>query len=96
MAVAYAVMNLFDTTTWADVDYKPLVNPVHKNIAPHVLHQQQYKNYVQIAALTTSNNVREYFHSDQATTLLYLMQGFNKKTIRKEKTGPQKRKYMND
>ena len=96
MAVAYAVVKLFDTTTWADVEYRPFANPVHKNIAPHVLHQHQYNTYVQMEALIASNTVRKDRHSNQTTTLLYSMQYFNRKTalkvneICKEKTGLQK------
>ena len=41
MSFADAVVILFDTTTWDGVDYKLLLNLVHKGIATHALHRHQ-------------------------------------------------------
>lgn len=57
MAFADTFVDLFGKSTWGDVDYNPFVDLVHRNTAPHALHQQQRKNHVQMARLTTSNNV---------------------------------------
>lgn len=64
-------------STWSGIDYKLLVDLIHKIISPHALHQQQCENHVQVAALTASSNVGEDRHSDRATALSYIMIRFN-------------------
>jgi hypothetical protein len=56
-AFADIFVDLFGKSTWGDVGYDSFVDLVHRNTAPHALRQQQRKNHVQMARLTTSNNV---------------------------------------
>ena len=80
------VVDLFDSRTWSNVEYTPLVNLVHQTIATCNLHQQRCKNHVQMAVLTASNNVGEGRCLDRANDLSYIAKSFNLKVVRNLKT----------
>ena len=80
MAFADVVVDLFETSTWEGVDYEPLLNITHAKIAPHAVYQERCKNYVQMAALTASNNVSEARCSNRSVAILFLMRDFNRES----------------
>ena len=81
MADADQVVNLFDTSTWDDADYEPLVCLIHQKVVPHALHQQRCENHVQMAAYTASTNVREGRRTDRANALSYIVRAFNREAV---------------
>ena len=81
MASVDAVVDLYDNSTWCDVDYDPLVNVIHRRIALHSIHQQHVENHVEMAAHVASTHVGEDRRPWRAISLSKIMRHFNKYTV---------------
>ena len=81
MASAEKIVDLFNASTWCGVDYNPLVNLVHRQIALHPIHQQLVENHVQMAALVATTYVEEDRRTWRAMSLSKIMQPFNKNAV---------------
>ena len=79
MAFACREVDLFDSSTWEEVDYEPLVDLVHQLIVPHAVQQQLAENYVQSAAYVSSTNVNEDRRSNRVNVIFYAMRDFSVK-----------------
>jgi len=90
-------IDLFDRSTWCNVDYEALVDFVHHLIALHPIHQQRVENHIQMAAQVASTHVEEDRQSWRAISLPKIMRPFNKEAVEDKKSkvkDPKKREKI--
>src|SRR5210317_2422865 len=81
MASAEVTVDVLDKSTWAGVDYEPLLDIIHGRIAIQALQQQRYEQMVQTAALFASTNVQEDRRTWRGIARSCLIHPFNKKAV---------------
>ena len=76
--------DLFDKSTWQGVvDYTPIIDLVHKQIAIHPVHQQRCELHVQMAAYVASTNVGEVRRSCRALCLSSIFRPYHQWALEK-------------
>ena len=85
MAQADEPVDLFDKTTWDDVDFWPLRRGLVDRIALAFANNQTAENHVQICALVRSTNVGIHRASCRVMSRSLLIQNFNERSVAEKK-----------
>ena len=86
-----------DKSTWAGVDFMPLLTDIWQKVGIHSHHQQRCENYVQLAALIAKTLVGEARRTWRAIALSTTIRRFNLETLnaaRAKESDPEKRKNI--
>ncbi len=79
-----ATVDIFDAETWTvGHDFEPVLNEVHKRVAPHCCHGQGVENHVQSAGHARKTKVGEERGSHRGTAHSYLIRRFNTGAVQK-------------
>ena len=76
-------VDVFDSATWpieedgTKHDFKPLLDEIHKRIAPHCVHGQGVENHVQAAGFVRKTNVGEERGSHRGVAHSYIIRASN-------------------
>ena len=92
-----ATVDIFDAETWKECNFEPVLNEVHKRVAPHCCHGQGVENHVQSAGHVRKTNVGEERGSHRGTAHSYIIRRFNTKSVlqlRSEKDNKEEKKKI--
>ena len=76
MASAEETVDLFDKSTWGDVEYDDLVEVFHKKVAIHCCNSQRTESFVLASAIISRTNVEEVRRSCRGITQSSVMRPF--------------------
>ena len=91
MASAEETVDLFDKSTWGDVEYDDLVEAFHKKVAIHCCNSQRTESFVLASAIISRTNVEEARRrSCRGITQSSVMRPFNEwsKRTKLSRVGP--------
>ena len=97
MSPSDATVDIFDAETWKERNFEPVLNEVHKRVAPHCCHGQGVENHVQSAGHVRKTNVGEERGSHRGTAHSYIIRRFNTISVlqlRSEKDNKEEKKKI--
>ena len=80
-ANAEGVVDLFDETTWGDVDFKPLQTLVHTRILIHSAHNQGVESYIYATGVVRKTGVGESRATARMMIHSHLIRRFNSESV---------------
>ncbi len=82
MVSAVGTIDLYNNSTWNGIGvvYGPLFNIVHMLVSIHTIHQQHYKNHIQIVQMVTLRLIGKDRQTLRAIVLYHLLHSFIPKT----------------